>query len=75
MISEVIDEAEVDRWTPAGIQKRYERGVGAGQMIAGPGCRIGGKSELHRAGWSLTATGGDPKESATEKIPPLRGEG
>jgi len=46
-------------------------------MIVGPGCRIGGKSELHRAGWSLTATGGDPKESATEKIPPLleRGKG
>ncbi len=41
-------------------------------MIAGPECRIGGKSELHRAGWSLTATGGDPKESATEKIPPFR---
>jgi len=49
-----------------------KRGAGADQMIAGPGCRIGGKSELHRAGWSLTATGGDPKESATEKIPPLR---
>jgi len=32
--------------------------------------RTGGKSELHRAGWSLTATGGDPKESATENIPP-----
>jgi len=30
----------------------------------------GGKSELHRAGWSLTATGGDPRESATENIPP-----
>jgi hypothetical protein len=40
-------------------------------MIVGPGCRIGGKSELRRAGWSLTATGGDPKESATENIPPL----
>ena len=39
-------------------------------MIAGE-CRFaGGKSELHRAGWSLTATGGDPKESATENIPP-----
>jgi len=43
-------------------------------MIAGPVFRVGGKSELHRAGWSLTATGGDPKESATENIPPvLRG--
>ncbi len=41
-------------------------------MIVGPGNRTGGKSELHRAGWSLTATGGDPKESATENIPPLR---
>jgi len=30
----------------------------------------GGKSEHHRAGWSLTATGGDPRESATENIPP-----
>ena len=42
-------------------------------MIAGPNGRTGGKSELHRAGWSLTATGGDPKESATEKIPPAYG--
>ena len=39
-------------------------------MIAGPVFRAGGKSELRRAGWSLTATGGDPKESATENIPP-----
>jgi len=46
-----------------------KKGVGAEQMIAGPGDRSGGKSELHRAGWSLTATGGDPKESATENIP------
>jgi hypothetical protein len=49
-----------------------EKGVGAERMVAGPGDRSGGKSELHRAGWSLTATGGNPKESATEKIPPLR---
>ncbi len=40
-------------------------------MIVGPGYRIGGKSELRRAGWSLTATGGDPKESATENVPPV----
>ena len=39
-------------------------------MIAGPFIRTRGKSELRRAGWSLTTTGGDPKESATEKIPP-----
>jgi hypothetical protein len=56
---------------PVGIERRFERGVRADQMIAGPVSRIGGKSELHRAGWSLTATGGDPKESATENIPPL----
>jgi len=29
-----------------------------------------GKSELRRAGWFVTRTGGDPEESATEKIPP-----
>ena len=49
------------------------KGVGADQMIAGLVLRVGGKSELHRAGWSLTATGGDPKESATENIPPADG--
>ena len=39
------------------------------QMIA-PDLIVGrGKSELLRAGWSLTATGGDPKESATENRP------
>jgi len=36
----------------------------------GPEFSAGGKSGLRRAGWSLTATGGDPKESATENIPP-----
>ncbi len=41
-------------------------------MIAGLLWAAGGKSELRRAGWSLTATGGDPRESATEKIPPGR---
>ena len=40
--------------------------MAAGTWCFGPG----GKSELRRAGWSLTATGGDPEESATEKIPP-----
>ncbi len=32
----------------------------------------GGKSELRRAGWFVTRTGGDPEESATENIPPGR---
>ena len=30
----------------------------------------GGKSELQRAGCSVTRSRGDAKESATEKIPP-----
>ena len=30
----------------------------------------GGKSELHRAGCSVTRSRGDAKESATENIPP-----
>jgi len=47
-----------------------EKDAGVEQAIAGSIFRAGGKSELHRAGWSLTATGGDPKESATENIPP-----
>lgn len=33
---------------------------------------LGGKSELHRAECWLTASGGDPKESATENIPPVQ---
>jgi len=44
--------------------------VEEGQMIAGLLRQAGGKSGLRRAGWSLTGTGGDPRESATEKIPP-----
>jgi len=35
----------------------------------------GGKSGHQRAGWSLTGTGGNPKESATEKTPPRRKAG
>jgi transposase len=30
-----------------------------------------GTSGLHRAGWSLTATRGDPRDSATENRPPV----
>jgi len=49
----------------------YIKGCGGGRGIARRAKRAaGGKSELRRAGWSLTATGGDPRESATEKIPP-----
>ena len=38
---------------------------------AGDGARRG-KSGLHRAGWLLTATRGDPRDSATESRPPAR---
>jgi len=30
----------------------------------------GGKSGLRRTGWFLTGTGGNPRESATERRPP-----
>jgi len=32
--------------------------------------KAGGKSEQERARWWLTATGGDPRESATENTQP-----
>jgi hypothetical protein len=37
----------------------------------------GGKSGHQRAEWFLTGTGGNPRESATENIPPrvMRGKG
>jgi len=70
LANEAVDETEIGRrGAPAGDGGMIS--VRADQMIAGPVFRTGGKSELHRAGWSLTATGGDPKESATENIPPL----
>src|SRR6186997_3223070 len=34
-----------------------------------------GTSGLHRAGWWLTATRGDPRDSATENRPPRRPPG
>src|SRR5947209_19854794 len=43
-----------------------------------PGGRVGvfgprrGKSGLHRAGWSVTPTRGDSRDSATESRPPHR---
>ena len=45
---------------------------GVGEAIARPAAcrRPGGKSELGRARWSLTATRSDPRDSATENIPP-----
>jgi len=42
-------------------------------MIAGGFRSVRGKSGLRRAGSRVTPGGGDPKESATETIPPLMG--
>src|SRR5262245_7487133 len=56
---------------------RGARGVVEGRGRSGPGERwplqeraAGGKSELHRAGCWLTASRGDPQDSATENRPP-----
>ena len=40
-------------------------------MVAGALVGAGGKSELRRAGCWITPSGGNPKESATEKRPPM----
>jgi|GEM_PF-632809 hypothetical protein len=58
---------------PTGPLMRERKGGEVGKVVAPPIPRRGGKSELHRAGWSLTATRGDPKESATERKPPPTG--
>ena len=58
------------RWPNGGFLLYYYQ-VEAVQAVAdGSMSSIGGKSELHRAGCRVTPGGGDPKESATEKIPP-----
>ena len=52
---------------------------GVGRAVALPGplrplprwARGRGKSEQGRARWWLTATGGDPRDSATENTPPM----
>jgi len=47
--------------------------IEAGKAVAvGYSVPCGGKSELHTAGCWVTPSGGDPKESATEKTPPVR---
>ncbi len=54
-------------WITPSVDQR----AGEGQAAAGLDYETGGKSELHRAGCWLTASGGDPKDSATENKPPL----
>ncbi len=55
----------------AGVQ--WERRSGRGGRSSGPSSadRAGGKSELGRARWLLTATRREPRESATENTPPV----
>jgi hypothetical protein len=45
--------------------------------MGGRSVKRGGKSGHQRAEWFLTGTGGNPRESATENIPPrfTRGKG
>ena len=47
----------------------FPRGVHHGEVVPVT-TKPGGKSEHRRAGWSVTPTGGDPRESATESRPP-----
>ena len=56
-----------------GRRRHYVVAVRVRKVIAGVGSsRAGGKSELHRVGCRVTPGGGDPEESATERIPPRR---
>jgi len=50
------------------LPKYPARGASRPDGRGGATCR--GKSGLHRAGWSVTPTRGDPRESATENRPP-----
>jgi len=54
---------------PWGLERAIFCVAGVGRVVA-PIADRGGKSGLHRAGWWVTPTGGDPRESATENIPP-----
>ena len=54
----------------------YEAMTMDARRTSRPGGRVGafghrrGKSGLHRAGWWVTPTRGDPRDSATENRPP-----
>ena len=51
-------------------------GEQAGRSLASGGASLtsaGGKSGLHRTGWSITSTGREVRESATESRPPSGG--
>ena len=72
----------VRQWSQRSVTRpadRYDAGAnGPAGRPRGPGeiRRPRGRSGLRRAGWWVTPTRGDPRDSATEKRPPLspRGE-
>jgi hypothetical protein len=53
------------------MRKDNEKRV-RGDHVVAPCIARRGKSELHRAGWSVTQTGGNPRESATERETTLK---
>ncbi len=60
---------------PRGARPGTLSGAGGGWRIAGgQPPSAGGKSGLHKVGRSLTATRGNPRESATETKPPMADE-
>jgi len=60
---------EPARWPAYDRERSGKRGARNTAAASLRGC--GGKSGLRRAGCWLTASGGDPKESATENRPPM----
>ena len=66
------------RRPPVGAVRRWSEDLArlAARRTSRPDGRVGtlgsrrGKSGLHRAGWWVTPTRGDPRESATERRPP-----
>ena len=56
-------------------EQRRPRYAGSRTSRSGDRCASRGKSGLHRAGWWVTPTRGDPRESATENRPPRRSGG
>jgi hypothetical protein len=61
----------VDGWSPPS-RDGTEPGRATAWILIRQGPR--GRSGLHRARWWLTATRGNPRDSATENRPPLLGE-
>src|SRR5690606_35922923 len=59
-----------ERYNEFRRSRRGDRSAGSCRIFGFGHSRPGGKSELGRARWWLTATRREPRESATENIPP-----